>query len=89
MAKSKWYFAVPVVVLLLIDQSIKIHEDHVKNKDEKYNKKNIEIIRNIISGLIFTLIFSGSILYGIHQYQEHKNEFDAVKVFLGIGCDKY
>jgi hypothetical protein len=41
MIKSKWYFSIPTLILLLIDQSFKFQIDFDKNKDPK----NPNIIR--------------------------------------------
>ena len=38
MTKSKWFFSIPVLILLIVDQSYKFEIDFIQ-KDEKENKK--------------------------------------------------
>lgn len=88
MAKTEWYFGLPIVALLLIDQSLKIQQEHNNNKSKPYNKKVYLIAREIITYLILGLIFVGFTSYGLKQYQEHKENFDMIKLIFGIGCTK-
>ena len=57
MTKSKWYFSIPTLILLLIDQSIKFQIDFINSSDPK-NKKVIqyEYIREIVYILIIMMI---------------------------------
>ena len=87
MAKSQWYFSLPVVTLLLIDQSIKIQADHIKDKNDKSKNKKIDTIRKIITYSILALIGAGSVAYGVKQYHDHKDTFNIGKLLFGIGCE--
>ena len=75
--KSKWYFVLPVIVLLLIDQSIKIQIQYYEKNNSSYDSKNLNIVRKIITYLIYGTIFAGFASYGIEQY--HKENFDIIK----------
>ena len=86
LAKSKWYFSLPVAILLLLEQSLKIQEYHNIDNSKDYNKKIYVITRNIITYSIFILIFTGAIDIGIKQYNDHKDNFNFFKLFFGIGC---
>jgi len=81
--KSKWYFALPVIVLLLIDQGIKRWEDSTnvsvsdritKNKTYVYSSKFV----------IMTLVILGTIDYARIQKNEYKSQFSWFKFFFGL-----
>jgi hypothetical protein len=87
MVKSKWYFSVPVLLLLVIDQSIKAHYMYIENND----KKNASLPmfaswRDKISYLIYATIAVGFIAYTIRQYNEFGNEFSIIKLLFHYEC---
>jgi hypothetical protein len=87
MTKSKWYFSIPTLILLLIDQSIKFQIDFDKNKDPK--NKNIilyEKIREIIYFIIILMIVVGFIHYAIRQYNDFGSNFSIIKLLLYSTC---
>lgn len=89
--KSKWYFALPVLGLLIYDQiSKKIHEDCKKKMketgmsseeideiDERANKKNKKM--NI---LVVSTIIVGMLHYMYLQKLEYQKDFSLYKFFL-------
>jgi hypothetical protein len=87
MVKSKWYFSVPLLVLLIIDQSIKSHHSYTQNKNKSdpalptYNKW-----RNYLSYMIYAIIVIGFISYGIRQRKEFGATFSWLKLVLHYGC---
>lgn len=87
MIKSKWYFVVPVLVLLLIDQTMKkdltlmqasnlpLTEDSLKNRKS---------ISKTINVMVIALIISGVIHYAYIQHREYKHKFSWYMFFFGI-----
>lgn len=95
MIKSKWYFVVPVIILLLIDQSIKKELNYELNKmsDKDAIEKKREYakkISSIINIIIIVIIVIGTIHYAFLQKLEYKENFSFYKFFLGVSeCKSY
>lgn len=95
MTKSKWFFVLPVLGLLLIDQSLKKDVEYRKSTKTDDNKDSIESYANLqtnissnINKLIIFIIVAGSLHYMYIQKLEYKNNFSLYKFFMGIGnCD--
>lgn len=89
MTKSRWYFAVPVILLLVITQSIK-KELQIKtsnNQNVTEFKRKQEIITNVLQIVIIVLIFIGASHYLNIQYKEHKKDFSLWKfLFIANKC---
>jgi len=87
MIKSKLYFALPVLFLLIIDQIIKYHKEYLykKNKLDKSIKK-YEYLRIIINKIIKFLIIIGFLDYVILQYLEFGNDFLLYKLIFFNNC---
>jgi len=92
MTKSKWYFIVPILVILLVDQTIRKHlaiqvgrgEDTIKL--EETQKKLSKVFETII--LILILIGTGH--YMMLQRSEYKDDFSFFTFFFGITqCKTY
>ena len=92
MTKSKWFFSIPVLLLLIIDQSCKFEVDYIqKNKEEKkyYNKiQNYESARKYLYYAIITLIVIGFIHYAVRQYNQFGSKFSFTKLLLYHTCRK-
>jgi hypothetical protein len=87
MVKSKWYFSLPVLLMLLVDQSIKVHRDYLNahNSDED-TLKLWDKIRNYINLTIIGLIVVGFGHYTVRQYLEFGSKFDFSKLLFSYGC---
>lgn len=87
MTKSKWYFSIPTLILLLIDQSIKFQIDFIKTAKPK-SKKIIRYdhYRDIIYTLIILMIVAGFIHYAVRQYNDFGSQFSIIKLFLHSSC---
>jgi len=87
MTKSKWYFSIPVLLLLVVDQSFKF-----QIKFEEKRKKNgstmmlYENIRDKLNICIIAIIIIGFIHYAIRQYNEYGSKFSLVKLILHHTC---
>ena len=98
MTKSKWFFSIPVLILLIIYQSYKIDIDIIeKNKKESKNNKEIkndnkletyENIRKYLYYAIITLIVVGFIHYALRQYKQFGSKFSFTKLLLYHTCKK-
>ena len=96
MTKSKWYFSIPVLLLLVVDQSlkfqIKFEESRKENKENKEKKENdptilrYENIRNNLYVCIIALIVAGFVHYAFRQYNEYGSKFSLVKLLLYHSC---
>ena len=84
MTKSKWYFVLPVLTLLLIDQMIKKQLSFLNTSGK--DVKELEIMQkrltNIINNLIIIIIVIGTIHYAFLQYGEYGAKFSWKKLFL-------
>lgn len=85
MTKSKWYFVVPVLVLLLVDQSLKrdIAFKEASGKDMKDEKQKQEKLTKILNIIIIIMIILGTIHYMFIQYSEYKDKFSLFTFFFG------
>ena len=99
MTKSKWFFSIPVLLLLIIDQSYKfqidfIQKDKKESKDNKDNKEikndnKVETYENIRKYLYYTiiiLIVIGFIQYAVRQYKEFGSKFSFSKLLFYSSC---
>lgn len=87
MTKSKWYFVVPVLALLLIDQTIKkdIAIKQADGKDVEKQKETQQQITRLLNVVIITMILVGTVHYMYLQKLEYGKEFSFAKFFLGFG----
>lgn len=87
LTKTKFYFSVLVVILLLTDQSILYHLKYIQKNN--LDQKNIDLynkIRFYINISIYVIIFIGFLHYMIRKYHKHGNSF-SVKDFLLSKCN--
>jgi len=87
MVKSKWYFAIPVILLLVGDQSLKVHSDYLEKEGK--DKKEIEQIdsyRQMINKLIIALIIGGFFHYMFRQWNEFGDKFSFSTFLFSYGC---
>jgi hypothetical protein len=90
MTKSKWYFVVPVLGILLIDQAIK-KRVAIYSQNESTSKASVEAMKiqqayisywlNIV---IIVLIIVGSLHYMYLQHIEYGKDFSFYKFFIGV-----
>lgn len=87
-SKSKAYTVIPMLVLLSIDQLLKVYVDTNKDaKDELTIKlsKYATYFRNALTFIILVLIFGGALFYLIRAQNEFGDKFSYRKFILGTG----
>lgn len=81
--KSKTLASVAFVLILIIDQTIKLHMDY---KTQNNDKTNMEALRNTRTLLFVTLIsvaITGFVFYFIRQYSDHYEDFSYITFLFG------
>jgi hypothetical protein len=89
--KSKWYFVLPTLALLIVDQSITKHVTFEKHHDPDQwdiqrpgNKaERYRVIRRVLLAAVILNIVIGAIQYAHLQHTEYKNRFSWVTFFVG------
>lgn len=92
MTKTKWYFILPVLTLLLFDQLVK--KDIAFNKsagnDTTKQEEIQKVLSRVINVIIIVLIVIGNLHYMYLQYSEYGNDFNIFTFFFGIPkCKPY
>jgi hypothetical protein len=78
--KSKWYFIVPVLTLLMVDQSMKKYLEQVTDPKERLA---FERTSKFINALIIVVIIVGALHYMTVQKAEYKDKFSLFTFFIG------
>jgi hypothetical protein len=91
MTKSKWYFSVPALLLIVVDQSYKFQIEFIdeKKKDNEQNNEKMqqyERDRKFIDITILIIIVTGFIHYALRQYKEFGSKFSFTKLILDSTC---
>jgi len=94
LTKSKLYFSIPIILLVLIDQTISSENIYLKKSFEENNKnkttlelvEKYEKIRKYIQYIIIVLIIIGFIHYYLRQKNKFGNKFDNFKFIFDIDC---
>jgi hypothetical protein len=82
--KSKWYFTMPLILTLVLDQSIKIYSDDDPNSEK--NQDMILIVREILNILMILLIITGFLFYAYQQSQHFGSSFSWTKLLFYSTC---
>jgi len=94
LTKSKWYFSIPIIILVLIDQTLLSENKYLhfkKNIKDNNNLKIIEkydIYRKYIQYIIIFLIVFGSIHYYFRQKKKFGNKFNLITFMFDVTCKK-
>jgi hypothetical protein len=88
MTKSKWYFAVPVLALLLLDQTLK-KEVQIRSRaadgDQDTRLAQVqELVSKVVNVAIYVIIVIGSAHYMYLQRVEYGSQFSFFRFFLGV-----
>lgn len=90
MTKSKWYFALPVLILIVVDQLVKVQVTYLTKKNDKDNKKSIDrmnFARQVLSILIGIFVISGFIAYIYRQQAEFGDNFSYKTLIMSSKCN--
>jgi hypothetical protein len=89
MVKSKWYFSLPVLIILIIDQSLKSQSDYL-TKTSPNDKQIIELnkTRDALYLIMLGLIVIGFFHYFFRQLYEFGPDFSFTKLLFSSKCKK-
>jgi len=89
MVKSKWYFSLPVLIILIIDQSLKSHCDYL-TKTSPNDKQISELnkTRDALYIVMLSLIGLGFVHYFFRQLYEFGPRFSFTKLLFSSKCEK-
>ena len=87
MVKSKWYYSLPLLLLLVLDQSFRVHRDYLDSRgaDRRVLEK-WDHTREIINKVVIGLIVVGFVHYAVRQKAEFGSNFDFGKLLFSYGC---
>lgn len=92
MTKSKWYFIVPILVILLVDQTIRKHLTIQTERGEDTEKLQViqEKASKVFDIIILSLICVGTLHYMALQKSQYKDDFSFFMFFFGVTqCNAY
>ena len=81
--KSKIAASMTVIVLLVIDQTIRIHMDYKKRNNDLSNMNYFELARKALFGAVVFTVFVGYILYMLRAQAEFGADFSHIKLLFG------
>ena len=87
LTKSKWYFAIPVLVLLVIDQSIAMQIKYLEKNNKTEEKDKLEKYRKLLYKIIIIVVLSGFIHYTLRQYNEFGKDFSFLTLLFSSKCN--
>lgn len=84
MTKSKWYFSIPTLLLLVVDQGLKYQSTYLKKQKKSY--ETLDTIRSYIDYALVALIIFGFVSYGIRQKNTFGDKFSFLKLLFSNKC---
>jgi len=81
--KNKILVSATIIVLLLVDQTIKVHMDYKQRNNDMRNMQQLQKIRSILFYILIIIILLGYISYYFRQKNEFKDKFSHFKLFFG------
>lgn len=87
LTKNKLYFSIPIILLVLVDQSLNSENIHLKkNDDNKILIDKYDIYRKYIQYTIIGLIIIGFIHYYFRQKNKFGKNFNSFKFIFDVRC---
>jgi len=91
MMKAKWYFTIPLIVLIVFDQSIKFHINKLTLFNLETDQINVNInsyiyTRKINEIALFVITLIGFIHYMVRQYYQYSSDFSFIKLLFSHDC---
>lgn len=90
MTKSKWYFSLPVLLVLVVDQTIRAHVQYLQKTHSEKRADDIRFWNDVqtkLNYVLAVLIVSGAIHYAYRQRKEFKEGFTWSKFMLTSKCN--
>jgi len=81
--KSKIESSIIVILLLVIDQTVRIHIDYKRRTNDLDNIETFELVRQILFAALIITVFVGYLLYMLRVMKEHGDDFSHIKLFFG------
>jgi steroid 5-alpha reductase family enzyme len=81
--KSKIAASMTVIVLLVVDQTIRIQMEYERKNNNLKNIENYTLARQIIFGALIATVILGYFAYMLRAKQEFGENFSHVKLFFG------
>jgi hypothetical protein len=90
--KSKFYFSIIALLILAVDQNIKVQISHQKDdaSEEVFltTTEHLTTARKWLWGSAVAVIVVGFVAYVIRQYLEFRGDFSLLRLVFGIGCEQ-
>lgn len=88
MTKTKWMFALPVLVVLVIDQTLKAHVAYLHGQNEKPEVVHLwDNMRGQLNVILIVLVLAGFAHYVWRQKNEFGESFEWNKLFFSNKCN--
>jgi hypothetical protein len=90
--KSKFYFSVVVLLILAVDQNIKVQISHQNTDASKVfltRTDHLTTARKWLWGSAVAVIVTGFVAYVVRQYLEFRGDFSLIRLVFGIGCEHW
>lgn len=81
--KSKLEISLTILTLFIIDQSIAYHIRYLIHRKLEKEADYYKNIRNYLFILILLVAIGGFLMYMKHSYDDHKDDFSLIKLFVG------
>ncbi len=89
--KSKFYFSIIVLLILAVDQNIKVQISHQNTDASKVfftTTEHLTTARKWLWGSAVAVIVVGFVAYLVRQYLEFRGDFSFIRLVFGIGCEQ-
>lgn len=87
LTKSKWYFAVPTLFLIVLDQSINIQIKYLINNNRESESNKLKEMRKKLFVVLIVTIIAGFVQYGFRQYNEFGKDFNLLTFIFSSKCN--
>ena len=87
LTKAKWYYSIPVLCLIVLDQSLAAQAKYLRKVHQHEETPGIDSMRDKILYVGGALTVVGFLHYGVRQYNEFGKDFSLFRlVFTNANC---
>ena len=86
LTKSKWYFSIPILCMIVLDQSIAYQGKYLRKKGDETQANTIDSVREVMGVGLIALIVVGFVHYGFRQYNEFGSAFSFTTLLFSHKC---